>query len=186
MYLTPSMLPISLLVTCGISSPVRERANDVVQGSLGSDGFWNDYDGGLNKYTMYEGNGSLASGWPSELSWVSFNNLWVASQSTIARSCDILYQAPNMSDQEIQDLYDSIKNVARETRVDHRFILAAIMQETKGCVRAKTSVSPDGTVVNPGLLQSFRGTHSCNDEKGKVQTPCPREIIEGMVRDGGE
>ena len=91
-----------------------------------------------------------------------------------------------MSDQEIQDLYDSIKVVAHETRVDHRFILAAIMQETKGCVRAKTSVSPDGTVVNPGLLQSFRGTYSCNDQNGKVQTPCPREIIEGMIHDGGE
>ena len=135
---------------------------------------------------MYEGNGSVASGWPSELTWVSFNNLWVTSRPTITRSCDILYKQPNMSDQEIQDLYDSIKVVARETRVDHRFILAAIMQETKGCVRAKTSVSPDGTVVNPGLLQSFRGTHSCNDKNGKVQNPCPRETIEGMVRDGGE
>jgi hypothetical protein len=135
---------------------------------------------------MYEGNGSIASGWPSELTWVSFNNLWVTSRSQIARSCDTLYKAPNMSDQEIQDLYDSIKLVAHETRLDHRFILAALMQETKGCVRAKTSVSPDGTVVNPGLLQSFRGTHSCNNEKGKMQTPCPREIIEGMVRDGGE
>ena len=57
------------------------------------------------------------------------------------------------------------------------------MQETKGCVRAETSVSPDG-VRNPGLLQSFKGSHSCNDD-GKVQTPCPRDTIIGMISDGG-
>jgi hypothetical protein len=132
---------------------------------------------------MYTGNGSIASGWPAELSWVSFNNLWVTSQHTISRSCNILYNTTNNSDQEITDLYNAIKQVAHETRVDHRFILAAIMQETKGCVRARTSVSPDG-IKNPGLLQSFKGTFTCNDENGKVTTPCPKETILGMVRDG--
>ena len=185
-FLSSQILLPALLASSTIATPLRRRADDVVQGKLGTDGYWNDYDGGLNEYTMYEGNGSVASGWPSELQWVSFNNLWVTSQSVIARSCDTIYNVPNMSDREIKDLYDSIKVVARETRVDHRFILAAIMQETKGCVRAKTSVSPDGTVVNPGLLQSFRGKFSCNDQNGKVNTPCPRKNIEGMVRDGGE
>ena len=139
--------------------------------------------GGLNHYTMYEGNGSVASGWPDDLTWVSFNNLWVTSQQSIARSCGILYNTTNNSEQETQDLYDGIKTVAHETRVDHRFILAAVMQETRGCVRAKTSVSPDG-IKNPGLLQSFKGTFSCNDENGKVTTPCPRDTIFGMLRDG--
>jgi hypothetical protein len=189
-----------LLASSSIASPLRKRADDVVQGRLGSDGYWNDYDGkrtmgwgwprnshitgGLNHYTMYEGNGSVASGWPDELTWVSFNNLWVTSQQTILRSCDILYNTTNNSDQEIRDLYDAIKTVAHETRVDHRFILAAVIQETRGCVRAKTSVSPDG-IKNPGLLQSFKGTYTCNDEKGKVTTPCPRKTILGMIRDGG-
>jgi hypothetical protein len=90
-----------------------------------------------------------------------------------------------MSDREIQDLYDAIKQVSQQTRVDHRFILAAAMQETGGCVRAKTSISPDGTVRNPGILQSFRGNHSCNDN-GKVQNPCPKEQILGMIQDGGK
>lgn len=186
MLLGSQFILTTLLASCVSASPLRKRDGDVVQGRLGNDASWNDYDGGLNKYTMYNGNGSIASGWPSEISWISYNDMWTASRQTIARSCDTLYEAPNMSDREIQDLYDSIKVVARETRVDHRFILAAIMQETKGCVRAKTSVSPDGTVVNPGLLQSFRGTHTCNDKDGKVSTPCPRDQIEGMVRDGGE
>lgn len=133
---------------------------------------------------MYSGNGSQAAGWPAQESWISFNQLWVISQHMIARACDELYKEPNNSDQETQDLYDSIKQVAHETRVDHRFILSAIMQETKGCVRAASSVSPDG-IHNPGLLQDFKGTNTCNDN-GKVQNPCPKEQILGMVRDGGK
>ncbi|KIX06223.1 uncharacterized protein Z518_04198 [Rhinocladiella mackenziei CBS 650.93] len=138
--------------------------------------------GGANNYVQYTGNGSIASGWPSALTWVSFNDMWVANQHTISRSCDILYNEANNSDQETQDLYDAIKQIAHQTRVDHRFILAAVIQETKGCVRAETSVSPDG-IRNPGLLQSFKGTYSCNDN-GKVQTPCPKDTILGMISDG--
>ncbi len=111
--------------------------------------------------------------------------MWVANSQIVSRSCNRLYDAPNMSDQETQDLYDSIKAVSQQTRVDHRFILAAAMQETQGCIRAKTSVSPDGTVRNPGLLQSYNGTHTCNDN-GKVQNPCPKDQIIGMLQDGGK
>ncbi len=125
----------------------------------------------------------MTAGWPNQLTWVSFNDLWVSNQHTISRSCDQLYGVPNNSEQETQDLYNSIKQIAHQTRVDHRFILAAILQETKGCVRAKTSVSPDG-IKNPGLLQSFKGTHSCND--GKVLNPCPTDQILGMIADGGK
>lgn len=117
------------------------------------------------------------------MQWGSFNDLWTANQHIISRSCDTLYNATNNSDQETQDLYNAIKEVSRTTRVDHRFILAVIMQETKGCVRAGTTKSPDG-IVNPGLLQSFKGTHSCNQD-GKVQSPCPTDQILGMVQDGG-
>jgi hypothetical protein len=84
---------------------------------------------------------------------------------------------------ELQSLWDAIQAISQQTRVDHRFIFAVIMQETKGCVRAKTSVSPDGTVRNPGLMQDHEGTYSCNDD-GKVQFPCPEDQILGMVRDG--
>lgn len=100
------------------------------------------------------------------------------------RSCDQIYNVSNNSPEEIKDLYDAIKTVAHESRVDHRFILAAIMQETKGCVRAYSSKSPDG-IHNPGILQDFMGTHTCNED-GKVLTPCPKEQILGMIRDGGE
>jgi hypothetical protein len=141
--------------------------------------------GGQNNYIQYNGDGSEEAGWPSDLHWISFNDMWTANQKRIARSCNDFYNVENNSDQEILDLYNAIKLVSQQTRVDHRFILAAAMQETGGCVRAKTSVSPDGTVRNPGILQSFRGNHTCNDD-GKVQSPCPNDQIVGMIQDGGK
>lgn len=109
--------------------------------------------------------------------------MWVINQHIISRSCNTIYSTPNLSPSETQSLYTAIQSVAHTTRVDHRFILAIIMQETKGCVRASTSISPDGTVSNPGLMQDHEGTHSCNNDS-KVQTPCPDAQILGMVSDG--
>lgn len=114
---------------------------------------------------------------------MSYNELWITNAHIIARSCDLHYKQPNNNDQETRDLYDAIKQVAHETRVDHRFILVAVIQETRGCVRASSNISSDG-VHNPGLLQTFKGTHSCNDN-GKVQNPCPKDQILCMIRDGG-
>lgn len=116
-------------------------------------------------------------------SWVSFNEMWITNAHIIARSCDLWYKEPNNSDQEMSDLYDAIKQVAHQTRVDHRFILAAIMQETRGCVRANSTTVDN--VVNSGLLQSYKGSNTCNGN-GKVLTPCPAANILGQVNDGGE
>lgn len=182
------MFLFSLFITCLLvafarTAPLTTRdESTVVQGLLGTDGYWNDFDGGTNAYVMYTGNGSAAAGWPVEQSWVSFNEMWITNKHIIDRSCDLLYKQPNNNDQESLDLYDAIKQVAHETRVDHRFILAVIMQETKGCVRAASSTAADGT-HNPGLLQSYKGNSTCNDS-GKVQNPCPAAEILGMVRDG--
>jgi hypothetical protein len=110
--------------------------------------------------------------------------MWTINQHIISRSCNAIYNTPNLSPPEIQSLYYAIQTVAHTSRVDHRFILAVIMQETKGCVRASTSVSPDGTVRNPGIMQDHDGTHTCNNNSGKVQTPCPDEQILGMITDG--
>lgn len=140
--------------------------------------------GGSNHYKMYTGNGSIAEGWPAELTWVSFQDLWCANQHVIARSCNVFYNTTNNSDEEMQDLRNAINVVSHETRVDHRFIFAAVMQETKGCVRASSSISKDG-IHNPGLLQDFKGSHTCNDGS-KILNPCPQEQIEGMIRDGGK
>lgn len=91
--------------------------------------------------------------------------------------------APDTTDEEIGAIWNGIQDMARQTGVDHRFILAVIMQESKGCVRIHSTISPDGSVRNPGLMQDHNGANSCNDN-GNMQSPCPAEQISGMVQDG--
>ena len=73
----------------------------------------------------------------------------------------------------------SIQSVASSTGVDPRFILAIIMQESNGCVRAPTT---NYGVQNPGLMQSHDGAGTCND--GTVSDPCPSSQITQMITDG--
>jgi hypothetical protein len=70
----------------------------------------------------------------------------------------------------------SILAVASITNMDPRFILAIMMQESKGCVRVQTTY---GSYENPGLMQSHAGPNSCVGID-----PCPSEIITGMLLDG--
>jgi hypothetical protein len=128
-------------------------------------------------YLMYEGNGQM--NWPDQSAWLDFESLWNMNVDLIKISC-AQFKVPNNSDQEIADIRDSIKKISAETGVDDRFILAIVMQESKGCVRAPTT---DWGVRNPGLMQDHNGDATCNDF-GVVQTPCPQSTIEQMIRDG--
>lgn len=96
-------------------------------------------------------------------------------------SCDQFNQ-PNDSGPEVGAIYDSIQQIAKETLVDHRFILAVIMQESGGCVRVPTS---NYGVRNPGLMQDHDGDGTCNsDITNQVQNPCPTGTIMQMIREG--
>lgn len=53
-------------------------------------------------------------------------------------------------------IWNAIQQVAEASLVDHRFILAIIMQESQGCLYIITTPNPDG-VDNPGLMQSAGG-----------------------------
>lgn len=99
---------------------------------------------------------------------------------------------PNDSDQEIADMKAAILSVSNITSIDARFILAIIMQESVGCVRVITTA---WSHANPGLMQSFNGTGTCNgnaaniaipgvDASAQVWTPCPADRIEQQVLDG--
>jgi hypothetical protein len=127
---------------------------------------------------FYSGDGSTKAGWPAESTWASFDKLWSANLATIKVSCTQFGQANN-SDQETADLKSAITSVAKSSGVDSRFILAVVMQESKGCVRVKTTVSPDGSVRNPGLMQDHNGANTCFNVK-----PCPSSKITGMIKDG--
>jgi hypothetical protein len=86
----------------------------------------------------------------------------------------------NNSPTEIQDLQNAIVQVASESGIDARYILAVVLQESSGCVRAPTT---NYGVRNPGLMQSHNGAGTCNDQ-GQVLNPCPSSQILQMVRDG--
>jgi LysM repeat protein len=89
------------------------------------------------------------------------------------------WNVPDNTDDEINDMYNSIQSVASSTGIDARFIFAIIMQESNGCVRAPTT---NYGVRNPGLMQSHNGAGTCND--GSVQNPCPSSEITQMIEDG--
>jgi hypothetical protein len=93
------------------------------------------------------------------------------------------FGVPEDSAGEIQAIYNAIQTVAAETLVDHRFILAIMMQESSGCVRDPTT---NGGVQNPGLMQDYQGSASCNSGSGGVQNPCPSGTIEQMIDQGSK
>lgn len=95
----------------------------------------NDGSGaGKDEYKMYHGSGSASDGWPSLDDWVSYSNMWKDNADYMKTSCTE-YKVKDNSDEEISDIEAAIEDVAKATKVDHRFILAVMMQESKGCSR---------------------------------------------------
>lgn len=138
---------------------------------------WNSTANGTDTYITYSGDGSLAQGWPSISQWASFDYLWSANQALIANSCaNIGAVGANNSPSETATVGEMIQVVANDTNVDSRFILAVMMQESKGCVRVQTTF---GSNCNPGLMQDHCGVNSCVG-----MDPCPASEIYGMLQDG--
>lgn len=153
--------------------------SNYVQGGNNNDGVSSRAD----SYTFYQGDGSTGAGWPDKSQWISFATMWNNVSPVLGQSCQSIYGVANNSPQENQYIYDGINAVASNSGVDHRLILATIIQESSGCVRVRTTTSPDGTVTNPGLMQDFNGSGTCN-KNGNIQNPCPASQIYQMIEDG--
>ncbi|KAK9445020.1 glycoside hydrolase [Metarhizium brunneum] len=142
--------------------------------------------GGDDSYNMYWGDGSTSAGWPSKSRWISFEDIQVQQlqehnyKSTMFNSCGWNGWGPNNSGPEVGAIWDGIQKAAGASGVDHRFILAVVMQESSGCVRVPTT---NYGVRNPGLMQDHDGAASCNDG-GKVCNPCPSDTIYKMISEG--
>ncbi|KAM0510829.1 hypothetical protein ACHAPE_010489 [Trichoderma viride] len=142
---------------------------------------WDGQGNGTDSYKLYLGNGTTAAGWPSIDSWVSFGNMFDNYKLTLHWACQNLnWRLPNNNDDEVEAIYNGIQLAANATGVDHRFILAIIMQESHGCPRVNTT---NLGVRNPGLMQNHNGDASCNDNK-KLTTPCPTPTIYKMIMEG--
>lgn len=133
---------------------------------------------GADTYKSYTGDGTTSANWPSQNAWVDFESMWSANLRIISISCT-QFRQDNNSDEESADLKAAIWSVAASSGIDARFILAIVMQESKGCVRVPTT---NGGVRNPGLMQDHDGTGTCND--ATVTNPCPPSEIEQMIQDG--
>lgn len=129
-----------------------------------------------DSYTPYRGDGSTAAGWPAQSSWGSYDQLWNTNSAVMKNTCGWNGWGADNSDAEIAGINSAIQQVAGETGVDARFILAIVMQESKGCVRAPVT---NNGVRNPGLMQSHNGSGSCAGVN-----PCPQSQILQMIRDG--
>jgi hypothetical protein len=132
-----------------------------------------------NSYAVYGGNGSPSMGWPAQSSWKSFEELWSANKPTIKASC-AQFNAANPSDDEVNAIHDALVSVSSSSGLPQQFLLAVMMQESKGCPRAPTT---NYGVNNPGLFQSFNGAASCNNG-GVMTNPCPTDTITNMVKEG--
>ncbi|KAF1832666.1 hypothetical protein BDW02DRAFT_485658, partial [Decorospora gaudefroyi] len=126
-------------------------------------------------YITFGGDGSMDAGWPKQSEWMSFKDAWNANLNMIQNACKNNKYGDNNSDAETQAIRSSIVSEALESKIPEAFILAIMMQESKGCVRAPTSHSD---APNPGLMQGA-GTASC-----EATTPCPSAKIRAMIHEG--
>ncbi|KAI0904112.1 putative muramidase [Ustulina deusta] len=127
-------------------------------------------------YHNYRGDGTVAAGWPDISAWGQFEDLWSANLPLIQQSCGWNGWGADNSADEISYIKSAITQVSSETGVQSSFILAIVMQESKGCVRVPTT---NNGVVNPGLMQSHNGSGNCAGVN-----PCPQWEILQMIRDG--
>jgi hypothetical protein len=140
---TPSTAQVNSTIAFDEGGATRKSVNDTSIG-IGA---------GTDAYTYYQGN---ASNFPPTERWVSFHDMWDANLDTFKHSCGWLDRGDNNSPEVIQDIYDAIQDRANASLVDHRIILATIIQETNGCPLVSHTTSSGGT-RNPGLMQSHNG-----------------------------
>lgn len=90
-------------------------------------------------YRSYQGDGSVGAGWPDQNAWGSWDELWDANVPLMRQSCGWNGWGMDNTEEEINGIGSAINQVAGETGVDRRFILAIVVQESKGCARAPTT-----------------------------------------------
>jgi hypothetical protein len=159
---TPSTAQVNNTLAFSSGGATRKSVNDTTIG-IGS---------GTDSYTYYRGN---ASNFPSSNQWVSFTDMWTANLDTFKYSCGWLDLGADNSPETISDIYAAIQDRANASLVDHRIILATVLQETNGCPLVSHTTSSGGT-RNPGLMQSHNG-HEYNAKHSRLS-------IMLMVQDG--
>jgi hypothetical protein len=116
------------------ASPLEPRGTgETVNGKAAVHGV-NNHAGGAAKdqYHFHKGDGSTGAGWPSKKHWASFDSLWNANTKAMRESCGNNGWGADDTEAEINHIRSAIEDVAKASKVDNRFILATIMQESVG------------------------------------------------------
>ncbi|OAX81627.1 hypothetical protein ACJ72_04026 [Emergomyces africanus] len=153
-----SILALHLLVTSlTAATPIKHinKADKTKNLSSGGEAY---LTGGS---TCYKG-----TQFPPVNEWLSFDELWNINQPIMMQ-----YDSPS----ELDHIKTYIEEAAAQGGVDRAILLAMIMQESTGNVRA---INGDG--VTPGLLQALGGP-SC---LGTAFGECPESTIKNMIYAG--
>lgn len=140
---TPSFAQVNSTLAFESGGGTRNNVNDTDDG-IGA---------GTDAYVYYQGN---ASNFPPKEQWISFKDMWDNNYDTFQHSCGWLKRGNDNTPEMIRDIYNAIQDRANASLVDHRIILATIIQETNGCPLSPPTTSSGGT-RNPGLMQSHNG-----------------------------
>lgn len=126
---------------------------------------------GADTYTFYSG---PASNFPTTDKWVSFDDMFNANIPLMQGSCVWNNWGPANTMTNVNRMKRYINNVARDSMMDHRVILAIIMQESGGCLHVPTT---NNGVINPGIMQSHNGAAF---DPSKPVTTIRQMIIDGV------
>lgn len=110
---------------------------------------------GQDVYHYYEGG---PNNFPDASKWISFQDMWNNNLPNIQKSCGWLGYPPDNTAEQNAYLFNAIQDRANASLVDHRYVLAIVLQESHGCVHVGSTESYGG-VTNPGLMQSHNGDH---------------------------
>ncbi|KAF7186000.1 hypothetical protein HII31_12663 [Pseudocercospora fuligena] len=143
---TPSTAQVNETAAFTSGAATRDSVNNTKDG----------IGGGQDVYTNYKGNATKMLAELPVAKWVSFEDMWNNNLDTLQNSCGWLDYGENDSTEEIQDIYNAIQDRANASLVDHRLVLAFVLQESKGCVRVPNTKSSGG-VKNTGLMQAHNG-----------------------------
>ncbi|KAL7930650.1 hypothetical protein V8C35DRAFT_131997 [Trichoderma chlorosporum] len=178
-----------------VSNPSTQKVTSsaAFSSGAGNNNNANIFDGtgnrGSDTYKCYSG------GWqnfPPQSEWVEFDAMWNYTKNAMASSCADLgigicgktgsASAPGNTGEQTGLIWNAIQQVAQASLVDHRFILATIMQESIGCVNVCATTNPDPSQPdNPGLMQSDGGVSFVGNS---ASTASQQSSITQMVIDG--
>ncbi|KAJ4396494.1 hypothetical protein N0V93_000713 [Gnomoniopsis smithogilvyi] len=147
--------PTYTAIAASVPSP---SDNDFVVASMGSctPGYKQSYSG-------------PAYNFPRSSEWMSFVELFACNTPSMRATGD--------SEQDIENIYAAILQVASNTGIDNRVILAIIMQESHGQVNVKNAGDGQNT---PGLMQA----QGCPNHAGEAVVS--REAVLEMVQCGSD